>query len=51
MGLFEENPILLVPFVLVIVAGYDAVKWLVRRALLFRRALLSGRAGLRDVGR
>lgn len=45
MGLFEENPLLLVPFVLVIVAGYDALKWLVRRALL------AGRAGLPDARR
>jgi hypothetical protein len=43
MGLFEENPILLVPFVLVIVAGYDMVKWLVRRTLL------AGRGGVSDV--
>jgi hypothetical protein len=36
MGLFEQNPILLVPFVLVVVVGYDALKWLVRRALSVR---------------
>jgi hypothetical protein len=36
MGLFEEQPWLLVPFILVVVIGYDAVKWGVRR-------LLSGR--------
>jgi hypothetical protein len=36
MGLFEQNPILLVPFVLVVVVGYDALKWLVRRTLLAR---------------
>jgi hypothetical protein len=37
MGLFEEQPWLLVPFILVVVAGYDAVKWAVRRLLLDRR--------------
>jgi hypothetical protein len=33
MGLFEEQPWLLVPFVLVVVIGYDVVKWGVRRLL------------------
>jgi hypothetical protein len=33
MGLFEEQPWLLVPFVLVIVVGYDVVKWGIRRLL------------------
>lgn len=33
MGLFEENPLLLVPVVLVIVVAYDFGKWVVRRAL------------------
>ena len=33
MGLFEEQPWLLVPFILVVVAGYDLVKWGVRRLL------------------
>lgn len=33
MGLFEEQPWLLVPFVLVIVVAYDGVKWMVRRLL------------------
>jgi hypothetical protein len=36
MGLFEQNPILLVPFVLVVVVGYDALKWLVRKMLFAR---------------
>ena len=27
MGLFEQNPFLLLPFVLVIVVGYDVAKW------------------------
>jgi hypothetical protein len=27
MGLFEEQPWLLVPFILVVVIGYDVVKW------------------------
>jgi hypothetical protein len=31
VGLFEQQPWLLVPFILVIVAGYDVVKWGVRR--------------------
>ena len=33
MGLFEEQPWLLVPFVLVVVIGYDIAKWGVRRLL------------------
>jgi hypothetical protein len=33
MGLFEEQPWLLVPFILVVVIGYDVVKWGVRRVL------------------
>jgi hypothetical protein len=37
MGLFEQQPLLLVPFVLVVVAGYDVVKWGVRRLLLQRQ--------------
>jgi hypothetical protein len=36
MGLFEEQPWLMVPFVLVVVAGYDAVKWGIRRLLEHR---------------
>ena len=31
MGLFEEQPWLMVPFILVVVAAYDAVKWGIRR--------------------
>jgi len=31
MGLFEEQPWLMVPFILVVVAGYDLVKWGIRR--------------------
>jgi len=37
MGLFEEQPWLMVPFILVVVAAYDVVKWGVRRALQQRR--------------
>lgn len=37
MGLFEEQPWLLVPFVLVVVVGYDGVKWTLRRLLTGRR--------------
>ena len=37
MGLFEEQPLLMVPFILAVVAGYDLVKWAVRRAILQRR--------------
>ena len=33
MGLFEEQPWLLVPFVLIVVVGYDIAKWGVRRLL------------------
>jgi hypothetical protein len=33
MGLFEAQPWLLVPFILVVVVGYDIVKWGVRRVL------------------
>ena len=36
MGLFEDQPWLMVPFILVVVAGYDVVKWGVRRLLLDR---------------
>ncbi len=31
MGLFEEQPWLLVPIILVVVVSYDVVKWGVRR--------------------
>jgi hypothetical protein len=37
MGLFEQQPLLMIPFILVVVAGYDVVKWGVRRLLLQRR--------------
>ncbi len=37
MGLFEEQPWLMVPFILVVVAAYDVVKWGIRRALQQRR--------------
>lgn len=33
MGLFEDQPWLLVPVILVVVIGYDVVKWGVRRLL------------------
>jgi hypothetical protein len=33
MGLFEQQPLFLVPFILVVVIGYDIVKWFVRRLL------------------
>jgi len=36
MGLFEDQPWLLVPIILVVVIGYDVVKWGVRRLLLDR---------------
>ena len=36
MGLFEDQPWLLVPIILVVVIGYDVVKWGVRRMLLDR---------------
>lgn len=31
MGLFEQQPLLMIPFILVVVAGYDLGKWAVRR--------------------
>lgn len=43
MGLFEEQPWLLVPFVLMVVIGYDAVKWGARRLLDRRDQVESGR--------
>lgn len=42
MGLFEEQPWLLVPVILVVVIGYDVVKWGVRR-MLDRESSLAGR--------
>lgn len=33
MGLFEENPLLMVPFILVVVGLYDLGKWALRRSL------------------
>ena len=36
MGLFEDQPWLLVPIILVVVIGYDIAKWAVRRVLLDR---------------
>lgn len=43
MGLFEEQPWLLVPFILVVVIGYDVVKWAVRRRLLDRHDEMQSR--------
>jgi hypothetical protein len=34
MGLFEQQPLLMIPFILVVVAGYDAAKWAVRRWII-----------------
>lgn len=45
MGLFEEQPWLLVPFILVVVIGYDVVKWGVRRLLQDRHDQPQGRRG------
>jgi hypothetical protein len=36
MGLFEQQPLLLVPFVLVVAIGYDCAKWILRRTVLSR---------------
>jgi len=36
MGLFEQYPFVLVPVILVTVAGYDCAKWLIRRGLEHR---------------
>ena len=33
MGLFEEQPLLLVPLILVVVVAYDALKHTVRRII------------------
>jgi hypothetical protein len=33
MGLFEDQPWLMVPFILVVVVVYDVAKWGVRRLL------------------
>ena len=30
MGLFEEQPLLLVPVILAVITGYDIAKWAVR---------------------
>jgi hypothetical protein len=38
MGLFEEQPLLLVPFILVVVVIYDVLKWAALRALRGGRA-------------
>jgi hypothetical protein len=42
MGLFEENPLLLIPYVLIVVIAYDALKWVVRRVLSGQRARAAG---------
>jgi hypothetical protein len=44
MGLFEDQPWLLVPIILVVVVGYDVVKWGVRRLLLDRNEQTGERA-------
>lgn len=33
MGLFEQQPLLLVPLILTVVIAYDAAKWLIRRTI------------------
>jgi hypothetical protein len=33
MGLFEQNPLLIVPLVLAVVVAYDAVKWVARSVI------------------
>jgi hypothetical protein len=42
MGLFEENPLLLIPYVLIIVIAYDALKWMVRRVIWGQRTRAAG---------
>lgn len=37
MGLFEEQPLLLVPFILAVVVGYDLVKVGIKRLFEDRR--------------
>ena len=44
MGLFEEQPLLLVPLILVVCGAYDLAKLLVRR-LLAQRADTATRRG------
>lgn len=39
MGLFEQQPLLMIPFILVVVVGYDAAKWAVRRWLIGDRRI------------
>ena len=45
MGLFEEQPLLLVPVILAVVVAYDGVKWLVRRVVLGRPTWRTGGEG------
>jgi len=40
MGLFEEQPLLMLPFILGVVVTYDLAKWAVRRLLESRRIRL-----------
>jgi hypothetical protein len=35
MGLFEEQPLLLVPLILAVVIAYDGAKWAIRRSVRF----------------
>ena len=37
MGLFEEQPLLLVPLIVIVVVAYDALKYGVRQLLAARR--------------
>jgi hypothetical protein len=36
MGLFEQYPLLLVPYIVAVVVCYDGSKWLIRRYLARR---------------
>ncbi len=38
MGLFEQYPVLMVPFILAVVGVYDLCKWVIRRVLTTRGA-------------
>ena len=45
MGLFEENPLLMVPFVFAVVLAYDGAKWLLARAIRSGRSQRGGVMG------
>jgi hypothetical protein len=42
MGLFEENPLLLIPYVLIVVIAYDGLKWALRKVLSGQKSRAAG---------